>query len=106
MARKVAQRSAERLPKHILKIISVIGTHPEWEDRHARGLSEHIGVGSSRSNGEDDLVFKVYTVQFNFRGHLINRGDQLTWHGQSGGTGQLGLAPGRCSPSPCPQPFS
>ncbi len=106
MARKVAQRSAERLPKHILKIISVIGTHPEWEDRHARGFSEQIGVGSSRSNGEDDLVFKVYTVQFNFRGHLINRGDQLTWHGQSGGTGQLGLAPGRCSPSPCLQPFS
>ncbi len=78
MARKVAQRSAERLPKHILKIFSVIGTHPEWVDRHARGLREHIGVGFSRSNGEDNFVFKVYAVQFNFRGHLIRRGDQFT----------------------------
>lgn len=68
MARKVAQRSAERLPKHILKVISVIGTHPEWEDRHARGLSEQIRVGSSRSNEERKVVFKVNTVQFHFRG--------------------------------------
>ncbi len=59
MVRKVALRSAERLPKHILKIITVIGTDPEWVDRQARGLSEQIGVGSSSSNEERKVVFQV-----------------------------------------------
>ncbi len=64
LAWNVDLRSAERLPKHILKIISVIGTHPEWEDRHDRRLREQIGVGSSGSNEERKVVFKNYTVQF------------------------------------------
>ncbi|MFV1174484.1 hypothetical protein QMK93_29290, partial [Klebsiella pneumoniae] len=42
MAREIAQRSGERLSKHILKFVSVISTHPQREDRNTRTLSEQV----------------------------------------------------------------
>lgn len=41
----VAQWGGEGLSEHILDVISVVGPHPFWVDRHPRRVGKQVRVG-------------------------------------------------------------